>query len=95
MRKAGPVAPAPGQYLEHCQVLCFLLGLSLDAQMVAQLVALWEAALRDPPLCLWPVQVLQEREALKRAHKPAVLVKIAPDLTARDKEDIASVVREV
>ncbi|XP_049643391.1 dihydroorotate dehydrogenase (quinone), mitochondrial [Suncus etruscus] len=40
-------------------------------------------------------KVLQEREALKQAHKPAVLVKIAPDLTARDKEDIASVVREL
>ncbi|XP_055992599.1 dihydroorotate dehydrogenase (quinone), mitochondrial [Sorex fumeus] len=40
-------------------------------------------------------KVLQEREALKRAHKPAVLVKIAPDLSARDKEDIASVVREL
>lgn len=39
--------------------------------------------------------MLQEREALKRAHKPAVLVKIAPDLTAQDKEDIASVVGEV
>lgn len=39
--------------------------------------------------------MLQERDALKGAHKPAVLVKIAPDLTAQDKEDIASVVREV
>ena len=39
--------------------------------------------------------MLQERDALKVAHKPAVLVKIAPDLTAQDKEDIASVVREV
>ncbi|XP_014696266.3 dihydroorotate dehydrogenase (quinone), mitochondrial isoform X1 [Equus asinus] len=41
------------------------------------------------------LQVLQERDALKEAHKPAVLVKIAPDLTAQDKEDIASVVREL
>ncbi|XP_062031858.1 dihydroorotate dehydrogenase (quinone), mitochondrial [Lepus europaeus] len=40
-------------------------------------------------------KVLQERDALKGAHKPAVLVKIAPDLTAQDKEDIASVVREL
>ncbi|XP_061243764.1 dihydroorotate dehydrogenase (quinone), mitochondrial [Bos javanicus] len=40
-------------------------------------------------------KVLQERDALKVAHKPAVLVKIAPDLTAQDKEDIASVVREL
>ncbi|KAM9192226.1 dihydroorotate dehydrogenase (quinone), mitochondrial isoform 2-T2 [Dugong dugon] len=36
-------------------------------------------------------KVLQERDALKGAHKPAVLVKIAPDLTAQDKEDIAGV----
>ncbi|XP_005403584.1 PREDICTED: dihydroorotate dehydrogenase (quinone), mitochondrial [Chinchilla lanigera] len=40
-------------------------------------------------------KVLQERDALQRAQKPAVLVKIAPDLTAQDKEDIASVVREL
>lgn len=39
--------------------------------------------------------MLQERDALKGPHHPAVLVKIAPDLTAQDKEDIASVVREV
>ncbi|CAO2609900.1 Dihydroorotate dehydrogenase (quinone), mitochondrial, partial [Lemmus lemmus] len=36
-------------------------------------------------------KVLQERDALKGVRKPAVLVKIAPDLTAQDKEDIASV----
>ncbi|XP_012515923.1 PREDICTED: dihydroorotate dehydrogenase (quinone), mitochondrial isoform X2 [Propithecus coquereli] len=40
-------------------------------------------------------KVLQEREALQGARKPAVLVKIAPDLTAQDKEDIAGVVREL
>ncbi|KAK1330559.1 hypothetical protein QTO34_010749 [Cnephaeus nilssonii] len=40
-------------------------------------------------------KVLQERDALKGVHKPALLVKIAPDLTAQDKEDIASVVREL
>nr|XP_058899951.1 dihydroorotate dehydrogenase (quinone), mitochondrial isoform X3 [Kogia breviceps] len=40
-------------------------------------------------------KVLQERDALEVARKPAVLVKIAPDLTAQDKEDIASVVREL
>ncbi|XP_026975194.1 dihydroorotate dehydrogenase (quinone), mitochondrial isoform X4 [Sagmatias obliquidens] len=40
-------------------------------------------------------KVLQERDALKVVHKPAMLVKIAPDLTAQDKEDIASVVREL
>ena len=39
--------------------------------------------------------MLQERDALKGPQKPALLVKIAPDLTAQDKEDIASVVREV
>lgn len=32
---------------------------------------------------------------MKGTRKPAVLVKIAPDLTAQDKEDIASVAREV
>ncbi|XP_007938512.1 dihydroorotate dehydrogenase (quinone), mitochondrial [Orycteropus afer afer] len=40
-------------------------------------------------------KVLQERDALKGPHKPAVLVKIAPDLTAQDKEDIARVVKEL
>lgn len=40
-------------------------------------------------------KVLQERDALKGTRKPAVLVKIAPDLTAQDKEDIASVAREL
>ncbi|KAM7332444.1 hypothetical protein ACRRTK_009152 [Alexandromys fortis] len=40
-------------------------------------------------------KVLQERDALKGVRKPAVLVKIAPDLTAQDKEDIASVAREL
>ncbi|XP_067399498.1 dihydroorotate dehydrogenase (quinone), mitochondrial isoform X2 [Emydura macquarii macquarii] len=39
-------------------------------------------------------KVLQERDALRCARKPAVLVKIAPDLTAQDKRDIASVVTE-
>ncbi|XP_006860259.1 PREDICTED: dihydroorotate dehydrogenase (quinone), mitochondrial [Chrysochloris asiatica] len=40
-------------------------------------------------------KVLQERAALTDVHKPAVLVKIAPDLTAKDKEDIAGVVSEL
>lgn len=40
-------------------------------------------------------QVLAERDLLPCKHKPAVLVKIAPDLTAQDKQDIASVVCEV
>ncbi|XP_053126345.1 dihydroorotate dehydrogenase (quinone), mitochondrial [Hemicordylus capensis] len=40
-------------------------------------------------------KVLAERNALAGEHKPAVLVKIAPDLTAQDKQDIASVVCEL
>ncbi|XP_068812432.1 dihydroorotate dehydrogenase (quinone), mitochondrial [Struthio camelus] len=40
-------------------------------------------------------KVLAERDLLPCERKPAVLVKIAPDLTAQDKQDIASVVREV
>lgn len=40
-------------------------------------------------------QVLVERDLLPCKHKPAVLVKIAPDLTAQDKQDIASIVCEV
>ncbi|KAH0619756.1 hypothetical protein JD844_000702 [Phrynosoma platyrhinos] len=53
-----------------------------------------------PPLDLWspcpfPLQVLAERDALAVESKPAVLVKIAPDLTAQEKQDIASVVCEL
>ncbi|XP_044283896.1 dihydroorotate dehydrogenase (quinone), mitochondrial [Varanus komodoensis] len=40
-------------------------------------------------------KVLAERDALAVERKPAVLVKIAPDLTAQDKRDIASVVCEL
>ncbi|XP_039359928.1 dihydroorotate dehydrogenase (quinone), mitochondrial isoform X3 [Mauremys reevesii] len=40
-------------------------------------------------------KVLEERDALRCECKPAVLVKIAPDLTAQDKQDIANVVTEV
>ncbi|XP_074142183.1 dihydroorotate dehydrogenase (quinone), mitochondrial isoform X2 [Sminthopsis crassicaudata] len=40
-------------------------------------------------------KVLKERDALEGEHKPAVLVKIAPDLTAQEKKEIATVVREV
>uniref|UniRef100_A0A8D0BU26 Dihydroorotate dehydrogenase (quinone), mitochondrial n=1 Tax=Salvator merianae TaxID=96440 RepID=A0A8D0BU26_SALMN len=40
-------------------------------------------------------KVLAERDALACRQKPAVLVKIAPDLTAQDKQDIACVVCEV
>ncbi|XP_076012397.1 dihydroorotate dehydrogenase (quinone), mitochondrial [Genypterus blacodes] len=39
--------------------------------------------------------VLKERDALHADHKPPVLVKIAPDLTAQDKQDIADVVTEL
>lgn len=39
--------------------------------------------------------VLKERDALQEEHKPPVLVKIAPDLTAQDKQDIADVVTEL
>ncbi|XP_029464125.1 dihydroorotate dehydrogenase (quinone), mitochondrial isoform X2 [Rhinatrema bivittatum] len=40
-------------------------------------------------------KVLKEREALNCDHKPAILVKIAPDLTDQDKQDIASAVLEL
>ncbi|XP_071424045.1 dihydroorotate dehydrogenase (quinone), mitochondrial [Pithys albifrons albifrons] len=40
-------------------------------------------------------KVLAERDLLPCDHKPAVLVKIAPDLTAQDKRDIASIVCEL
>ncbi|XP_034437185.1 dihydroorotate dehydrogenase (quinone), mitochondrial [Hippoglossus hippoglossus] len=40
-------------------------------------------------------KVLKERDALQGEHKPPVLVKIAPDLTAQDKQDIAAVVTEL
>ncbi|KAM4614581.1 dihydroorotate dehydrogenase (quinone), mitochondrial [Discoglossus pictus] len=40
-------------------------------------------------------KVVKARDALPCEHKPALLVKIAPDLSARDKEDIASVVTEL
>ncbi|KAK1890701.1 Dihydroorotate dehydrogenase (quinone) mitochondrial [Dissostichus eleginoides] len=39
--------------------------------------------------------VLKQRDALQGEHKPPVLVKIAPDLTAQDKQDIADVVTEL
>ncbi|KAM6118133.1 dihydroorotate dehydrogenase (quinone), mitochondrial [Pterocles gutturalis] len=40
-------------------------------------------------------KVLAERDALPSERRPAVLVKIAPDLTQQDKRDIASVVCEL
>lgn len=40
-------------------------------------------------------QVMKERDAMQGECKPPVLVKIAPDLTARDKQDIADVVTAV
>ncbi|XP_063348754.1 dihydroorotate dehydrogenase (quinone), mitochondrial [Pelmatolapia mariae] len=39
--------------------------------------------------------VLKERDALQEPRKPPVLVKIAPDLTAQDKQDIADVITEL
>ncbi|XP_051884716.1 dihydroorotate dehydrogenase (quinone), mitochondrial [Pristis pectinata] len=40
-------------------------------------------------------KVMKERDHLKVNRKPAVLLKIAPDLTAEDKKDIARVVTEL
>ncbi|XP_007431842.1 dihydroorotate dehydrogenase (quinone), mitochondrial [Python bivittatus] len=40
-------------------------------------------------------KVLAERDSLPGKHKPAVLVKIAPDLTSREKQDVASVASEL
>ncbi|XP_036399947.1 dihydroorotate dehydrogenase (quinone), mitochondrial [Megalops cyprinoides] len=40
-------------------------------------------------------RVLKERDALKCEQRPPVLVKIAPDLTAQDKQDIADVISEL
>ncbi|XP_078525382.1 dihydroorotate dehydrogenase (quinone), mitochondrial isoform X3 [Lissotriton helveticus] len=48
--------------------------------------------LHEPGLLL---QVKKERDALKCEPKPALLVKIAPDLKPQDKQDIASVVNEL
>ncbi|KAM9825355.1 dihydroorotate dehydrogenase (quinone), mitochondrial isoform 2-T2 [Syngnathus typhle] len=39
--------------------------------------------------------VLQKRDGIQGRHKPPVLVKIAPDLSAQDKRDIADVVTEL
>ncbi|NXT80826.1 PYRD dehydrogenase, partial [Zapornia atra] len=46
---------------------------------------------------LWDLltKVLAERDALPGERRPAVLVKIAPDLTPQDRRDIASVVCEL
>lgn len=38
---------------------------------------------------------MKERDAMQGECKPPVLVKIAPDLTAQDKQDIADVVTAV
>ncbi|XP_068595954.1 dihydroorotate dehydrogenase (quinone), mitochondrial [Brachionichthys hirsutus] len=40
-------------------------------------------------------KVLKERNALQGEFKPPVLVKIAPDLTAQDKQDIADVITKL
>ena len=47
------------------------------------------------PNCLLLKQVLRERDALQCERKPPVLVKIAPDLSPQDMQDIAEVVTEV
>ncbi|XP_057700610.1 dihydroorotate dehydrogenase (quinone), mitochondrial isoform X2 [Corythoichthys intestinalis] len=39
--------------------------------------------------------VLKERDEMPGGHKPPILVKIAPDLTAQDKQDIADVITEL
>ncbi|XP_014193872.1 dihydroorotate dehydrogenase (quinone), mitochondrial isoform X2 [Haplochromis burtoni] len=39
--------------------------------------------------------VQKERDALQEQRKPPILVKIAPDLTAQDKQDIADVITEL
>lgn len=44
---------------------------------------------------LQSAQVLKERDAMQGECKPPVLVKIAPDLTTQDKQDIADVVTAV
>lgn len=41
------------------------------------------------------LKVLKERDALQEGSKPPVLVKIAPDLTPQDKQDIADVITEL
>ncbi|KAI1889909.1 hypothetical protein AGOR_G00167770 [Albula goreensis] len=40
-------------------------------------------------------KVLKERDALRSERRPPVLVKIAPDLTLQDKQDIADVINEL
>nr|XP_055072318.1 dihydroorotate dehydrogenase (quinone), mitochondrial isoform X1 [Misgurnus anguillicaudatus] len=40
-------------------------------------------------------KVLKERDSLPSKNRPPVLLKIAPDLTAQDKKDIAEVIMEV
>uniref|UniRef100_A0A3P9AAZ2 Dihydroorotate dehydrogenase (quinone), mitochondrial n=1 Tax=Esox lucius TaxID=8010 RepID=A0A3P9AAZ2_ESOLU len=46
-------------------------------------------------LCQLLDKVLRERDALPKGRRPPVLVKIAPDLTLQDKQDIADVVTEL
>lgn len=41
------------------------------------------------------IQVLKERDSLRSENRLPVLVKIAPDLSAQDKQDIAEVIMEV
>ncbi len=39
--------------------------------------------------------MLKERDSLRSENQPPVLVKIAPDLSTQDKQDIAEVLMEV
>lgn len=41
------------------------------------------------------IQVLKERDSLRSENRLPVLVKIAPDLSTQDKQDIAEVIMEV
>ncbi len=46
-------------------------------------------------LVLVVIQVLKERDSLRSEDRLPVLVKIAPDLSTQDKQDIAEVIMEV
>ncbi|KTG42201.1 hypothetical protein cypCar_00044291 [Cyprinus carpio] len=45
-------------------------------------------------LVLVVIQVLKEWDSLRSENRPPVLVKIAPDLSTQDKQDIAEVIME-
>lgn len=46
-------------------------------------------------LLLLVIQVLKERDSLQTETRLPVVVKIAPDLSTQDKQDIAEVIMEV